>query len=185
MSLTDREIAEAIARLGKAGKYEIFEGVVSKVNVDERTVDVEIEEGVELFDIKLRTVVGGKDGIVLLPKMGSMVAFAQVRGEDDFILVSSSELDKIIIDVEVAVEITSPTVLINNGDNGGVPIESKVVEELNALQKEVNDLKTILIAWVPVPSDGGAALKTAISSWAGAPMELTAPKALENEKVKH
>lgn len=186
MSKTEKDIAQSIAELGKAGKYEIFEGSVSVVDEKQRTVDVEIEEGVELFDIKLRSVVGGgKDGIVLIPKVGSQIVFAQIRGEDDFILIATSELDKIIVDVEVSVEVNSPKILINGGDNGGIPIEKKVIDEINELKQVINDFKTLLTTWIPVPSDGGAALKTAISSWAGEMLVPTEAKALENPKVKH
>lgn len=33
------------------------------------------------------------------------------------------------------------------------------------VNQQINDLRTALSAWVPVPTDGGAALKTALSTW--------------------
>lgn len=38
---------------------------------------------------------------------------------------------------------------------------------IEELQNDINNLKSIISAWVPVPNDGGAALKAALSSWYG------------------
>lgn len=94
------EIAELLKKITGAGRYDIIEGKVSKVNEGEKMIDVELEEGVEMFDIKLRSVSdGAKDGLVVIPKQGSVVVFAKVRGEEDYILISASELDKVIVEI--------------------------------------------------------------------------------------
>lgn len=40
----------------------------------------------------------------------------------------------------------------------------------NELQDDVNTLKQVFSAWAVVPSDGGAALKTAAATWYGTPL---------------
>lgn len=44
---------------------------------------------------------------------------------------------------------------------------NKTKESIDELKTSVNDLKSIFTSWTPVPNDGGAALKVAISTWAG------------------
>lgn len=39
----------------------------------------------------------------------------------------------------------------------------------SAVETELNDLKNVFTAWVPVALDGGAALKTAVTPWAAVP----------------
>jgi hypothetical protein len=41
--------------------------------------------------------------------------------------------------------------------------------EIAKLAQEINTLKTLFAAWVPVPTDGGAVLKALVTPWAAAP----------------
>lgn len=41
---------------------------------------------------------------------------------------------------------------------------------IEEIQDDIATLKNILSTWVPVPNDGGAALKTAAASWAATPL---------------
>ena len=60
----------------------------------------------------------------------------------------------IIRRVDGTIEITGGTVKI--GDSGAVVL---------AKAQAISDLQTVFNAWVPVPNDGGAALKTALATW--------------------
>lgn len=44
---------------------------------------------------------------------------------------------------------------------------SKLKESVDELKNDLTTLKNVFTAWVPVPNDGGAALKTGSASWAG------------------
>jgi hypothetical protein len=46
------------------------------------------------------------------------------------------------------------------------PTEATIVE----IQNDITTLKNILSTWVPVPNDGGAALKAAAATWAATPL---------------
>jgi hypothetical protein len=41
---------------------------------------------------------------------------------------------------------------------------------IDEIQNDIASLKQAFNSWVPVPNDGGAALKTAAASWAGTPL---------------
>lgn len=95
------EIKTAIAEMGGLGAYEIIDGTIESVNEEAYTVDINIDEGLTLPYIKLRSVSNGeKAGFVCVPAVGSEVVFAKVRGEQDYILLKVSELDKVIAEIE-------------------------------------------------------------------------------------
>lgn len=49
-----------------------------------------------------------------------------------------------------------------------------VKAQLDALAKEINDLKTIIAAtWVPMPHDGGLALQVAAATWSSSPVTVS------------
>jgi hypothetical protein len=50
---------------------------------------------------------------------------------------------------------------------------AKVLSELQKAEQDLNDLKTAITAWVPVPADGGAALKAALVAWCASPVVMT------------
>lgn len=77
----------------------------------------------------------------------------------------------------------SGAVSINGGGNGGVPMSTPLVEKHNVLVQQINQLKTILSEWQPVPNDGGAALKGAVSTWAGAAVQQIAQSDISNPQI--
>ena len=64
-------------------------------------------------------------------------------------------------------------------------ITSKLKEKINALEKEINDLKTAINAWVVVPQDGGSALKLALATWIAQQIVPTQLSEIENDKIQH
>lgn len=54
------------------------------------------------------------------------------------------------------------------GDTDFMVRFSKLKEAFDEMQSDVNSLKTAISGWVPVPNDGGAALKAALATWIGA-----------------
>ncbi|MDR2894237.1 MAG: hypothetical protein LBU97_02105, partial [Alistipes sp.] len=94
--------------------------------------------------------------------------------------------DKIVLKIgATTAEVVDGKVTVNGGTLGGLVISGNTADKLNALEDDVNQLKQVLTAWVPVPQDGGAALKGAVSSWAGQPLTPTVPTDLENDKITH
>lgn len=90
-----------------------------------------------------------------------------------------------IVESAGTIKFNSNNVLFNSGTNEGMVKIIPLVAKLNALESQVNALKTILASWTPVPNDGGAALKTLVSGWAVSQMASTQKSQLENTNVKH
>lgn len=73
-----------------------------------------------------------------------------------------------------------------NGDVfGGLVKADTVAAELNALKQDVTMLKGVLAGFIPIPGDGGAALKAAAASWASQQLQPTVSKDLQNLIVTH
>ena len=60
----------------------------------------------------------------------------------------------------------------------------ELTERLNLIEKDINSLKQKLSGWTPTPNDGGAALKTALSSYFSESLQETQVTDIENERVK-
>jgi|GEM_PF-1189524 len=151
---------------------------VEKVNED-TSCDVSIGKLV-LLDVRVCSVIGADlKGIIPEPKVGSSVIIGVLdnKNESAFIILLE-ELDKLSFLV--------PEILLSGDEFGGI-VKSKIVaDEVNANRAEINKLKQALSSWTPIPQDGGASLKTILSSSGSLVQKQPTPKGtFENEKVKH
>jgi hypothetical protein len=108
-----------------------------------------------------------KDGFKLIPKDGSLVVVSLLNNTTGFISMVS-EVDEIHL----------------NGTNyGGVVKVIELTDKLNALENDINTLKTAFSSWLVVPNDGGAALKTISATWAGSQLTPTQQTEIENQTI--
>ncbi len=148
----------------------VVEGIVKTVNED--SCDVEIEKDLTLFKARLNTILKQDSGIQIKPKQGSKVLCGIIENNpNDAFVIRASEVD---------------TVTINKGDNGGLTITPKLVEELNKNNQVLQGIMQILNgAPITEPGNGSPsalqiALKEAISG-----KKLGDFSQIENEKIKH
>lgn len=196
-------IAEAIRQMAAAG-LELYGKVctVDAVDEDARTVDcTPIDEGAPLLGVNLQANQESEDGIVLFPAVGSYVVVSFLESSVA-VVVLTEKVDKVVLKIgkttaqlvdgqidvsvqDITAQVTEDAVTFNGGKLGGLVVLKKTADKLNALEKDINELKTVFSGWTPAPQDGGAALKGAVSTWAGKSLATTAATDLENEKVKH
>lgn len=151
-------------------------GTVEAVDEQAQTCDVKIDEGYIIYDVRLTSV--DEAEIVMIPKVGAWCVVAIIDNEESLTYAMGfSAIDKILANVE--------EVVINDGDNGGLVNVSALIDEIDALKRDLNNLKSIFKSWVVISNDGGASLKTAASVWASSSLELTNRDALEDTKIKH
>lgn len=172
---------QTVASLADTG-FEIFDGFVVSINEGDGTCDVNIsgegEPELVLPGVSMRSVADGdKSGIMFIPEVGAHVVFCKVEGQSDYVLIKTSKLKKTVLNCD--------NIVFNEGLNEGLVKAPELTEKLNALEKQLNELKQILSSWTPVPQDGGAALKGVISSWAGNSLLETQQSEIENDKIKH
>jgi hypothetical protein len=108
--------------------------------------------------------------------------------KDNAFIELTSEVDKIEITIDSQkLEIDTNGFVFNTGNFGGLIKIEELVNKLNRIENDINTLKQIFsTSWIPVPNDGGAALKTAAAAWSGNQLNpITSVSNLENTKVKH
>ncbi len=75
------------------------------------------------------------------------------------------------------------SVVINGDDDNAVRF-SKLKETIDELQSDINNLKSLFASWVPVPNDGGAALKTVLGTYFTTNLvKVIDPAKIDNIKV--
>ncbi len=114
------------------------------------------------------------NGLVVSPKVGSTVIVAQSTRNTAFVIMYS-DIDK---------------VQFMDGTFGGMiklldpdDTEKGVLKKLNNIENKIDDLISAINGWVPVPNDGGAALKAALTSWLATDLTLTVRGDIENELI--
>lgn len=160
------EIVSGLLRLLKVTEMSF----VATIQADKGDlVDVKDLNGTLYPDVR-KTATKGKIGIKITPTPLSYVLVSRISNSDDLFVELYSEIESIEI---------------MGGTNGGMVKVADLVQKLNALENEVNNLKTAISTWVPVASDGGAALKAALTTWFGQSLTLTVSNDLANIKFKH
>ena len=96
-----------------------------------------------------------EEAIVIVPKENSLVLVAFTDKETPYCL-WVSEAEKIYLN--------APETVFNGGENGGLINITDLVSRYNDLEGLHNQLQLDFTNWVPVPQDGGAALKTILSA---------------------
>lgn len=173
-----QDIKELIRAIAGQGDGLMFVGEVKSVDGDSCTVAV---GQLELTDVRLTAASDGEEGKLLLtPKEGSKVLVADLGSGTmrDLAVVGYTQVDKI--------EASCSQITLNGGGNGGLVKIEKLTERLNKIEQDINNLKTVFsTTWTVSPQDGGAALRTAASTWAGALLQETQVSDMEDTKVKH
>lgn len=150
---------------------------VKSVDMDAMTCDLHDEEsGLDFFDVRLRTVLNGTSSLTIIPKLDTWALAVRVEDTDDWMILAVGEMDKYLVDCD--------QVVYNGGTNGGLLNWPDAKEQLDKTNQVVQALVDALTGWTPVPSDGGAALKTyATAQLAG--KSIGSFDGLEDTKVTH
>jgi hypothetical protein len=176
---------ETIEKL-TAHKYDTFPAVVTEVGQDSVTV-VPVGSEAELFEVRLRAALDESDqGVIVVPKAGSSVLVTKIGGslEECFVsMVSEPESVRVKIG-DTTLLMDSSGVTINDGTLGGLIKIKELKADLEKINVFLNAIKQAFNTWIPVPMDGGAALK-GVMSGALSPLQLPNYSKIENEKVKH
>lgn len=156
---------------------------VSKV--EETYAEVYEFEGDAPIRVPLLALNAGAAMLKVLPKEGStaLILYANGRVEKP-IFVGFTEVDEINVSVgESSVKITNGCIKFNGGENKGMVLAESVKDRLNKIENDINALKSAIASWTPVPSDGGASLKVATSTWFAQHLVSTQLSDIENDKI--
>ena len=171
MSVQVTDIRQAIQALSGLNDLQ-YEGVVCNVSdIDLATFTctcTPIDGSAEFYDVLLNA--DADKGFTLIPANGSLVIIQQTSQANAY-LTMVSKVDQVYL----------------AGDaNGGLVKVNDLVSKLNRIENDINVLKLVFSTWVPVASDGGAALKVAAATWfAQQLIPITTANDLQNNTVKH
>ena len=183
-----RELIQKIARDGQT--VGCITCTVTAVDKSARTVDVEpLNEDAPILACNLQANQGSTFGVVQFPRVGSYVVVALLSDVDAGVVLMCDDVESVEIVVKDkdtgSVVVSEDGVVMNGGSLGGLVKVEDLTERLNIIEKDINKLKKVFSrSWKPVPQDGGAALKSAATSWAGATLTETQRSDYEKEKVK-
>lgn len=145
-----------------------MDAVVESVDQSTRTCVVTVVAGRvanQIPDVRLMATVD--DGILCIPTIGSNVTILVSTYSDPYIT-SFSSIDSIIL---------------RGGDLGGLVKLLIALSSFNQLEKDLNNLKNLISGWAPISGDGGAALKTILTSWFSTKLTITKRIDLENTAI--
>jgi hypothetical protein len=171
MSVQVTDIRQAIQSLSGLNDLQ-YEGVMCNVSdIDLATFTctcTPINGDAEFFDVLLNA--DAEKGFTLIPANGSLVIIQQTSQATAYVSMVS-KVDQVYL----------------AGDaNGGLVKVNDLVSKLNRIENDINVLKLVFSTWVPVASDGGAALKLAAATWfAQQLIPITTANDLQNNTVKH
>ncbi len=159
-------------------KSQLITGKVTQFFPEDYTCEIEFDKRLKLDQVKIKSVLNSEEsGIYIKPKIGSIVVVGLIDNKLENIFIACfSEIDEIYF--------KSPLIKLNGDELGGIVKSEKVASEDKKIIDEINKLKQILSLWVPVPTDGGTALKTALASWF-TPLVSDVKANYENSTVKH
>lgn len=177
----DEKIGDELRRITARSMIAVKSGKVKDVNEAEGTCQVLLTEDQGAMETKvlLNAITSNTAGIMAVPKVGSIVEVANVDGDDKWTLIRASAYTKVLIKADTVVE-------FNGGSLGGLVKVVELTNKIRALEEDLNNLKSVLSTWMPVANDGGAALKTALTS-AGYMADTFTPTVrgdIENTKIK-
>lgn len=178
------QIASILSELTKRGGQAFFQAQVVSVQGDTCTIRY---DDLVISDVRLTpTTTERKETVLLTPATDSYVMVASLSGDlNNLCVLSADSIASGQITIgDISVFFSKDGIVLNDGELGGLVKVGDLVSKLNTIENQLNQLKNIFKVWVPVPMDGGAALKGAISTWAGQPVTTTKRADLENEKVK-
>lgn len=198
-----KNIIRQLANEGSSAS--LLVGTVSAVDTETRTVDVEpINEDAPILGVNLQANQEAAVGVVLFPRKGSYVTVAMLSGYAAGVVVLTEDVESIEVNINdgtkltitedgislnvkdgITLDIDDSAAVFNGGDLGGLIKIKELTDKLNAIEKDINKLKTVFSSWVPAPQDGGAALKGSVSSWASKQLTLSKRGDYEDETVKH
>jgi len=159
---------------------------VDSVDINKKSCDVTpINGDAPILGVKLMAESDPGKGMFLIPKEGSAV-IVNMLDKDNACVVMYSELEKIVVETgDQKIEMQNGSIVFNGGNFNGLVKVLELTQKLNAIESDINTLKNVFTTWVPVPNDGGAALKTAATAWSISTLTPTTQTDIENQKIKH
>jgi hypothetical protein len=183
----EREIQQQLKDLLKSPQI-LTPAEVLSVNKTDKTVEVRTVDDLVIPDARLRPVIKNTEGIVIFPKVGTVVQVMPLGSDTDGIYIVATVEEAETIEAVVgnnSITWDSDGIKINDGSKGGLIEVTKLRTQVERNSDLLSQLQGFIKAWIPITQDGGAALKTALiqAGWTERPVADLSD--IENKKITH
>ncbi len=159
-------------------RQELYSKICTVTAIDEAERSCEVvpidDADDKIFNVKFQAVINSSLGIFIKPKLNSAVIVTFINQNAGFISLVS-EIDKILINCD--------SVIFNDGDNGGLINIQKLITQIDKNTAVIKEIQKAFNGWVPVPNDGGAALKGVSTPFTN--LDTADLSDIEDTKIKH
>lgn len=172
------ELRDLILRIVEEGLGEIRSIICEVESVDEsnRTCNlIPVDGSAKILKARLQPDTGKQSGFVQIPKEGSFVVASWISDTLAFVSLVTDP-DKILID--------TPEIIMNQGSNGGLVVNTKLQVEIEKLNANFTLIKNLITSAPVVPTDGGASFKAALIAGLNA-IQSADLSGVTNDKIKH
>lgn len=179
-------IETAIKKIAKKMQFaQVVSGVAK--NITDTTCELHRTDAPVIFDVRLNAIDDDLLSFVTIyPKADSDVLVGIIEGQKtEAVVLRCSEVEKVRYKIGDNTLLIDSTGIVFNDGTVGIADVVKLVSKYNALESDLNTLKTLFSTWAPTPSDGGAALKLILATWIGSSLQPTIKQDIENTKIKH
>lgn len=179
-----KELDKQLNEFRKTGAI-ITTAVVVAVDKTSHTCSVDMD-GLEIPDVRLRSVVKDSNPFVVYPKIGSNVSLLPIGAASAgyYLVVAVEEVESVNIKIEeMTFAFDAEGIKINGDAYGGMVNAKELKKQLDLNTKAIDVLQNALKTWVAIPGDGGYALKIIAAPFTALPLaNLTK---IENKNIKH
>ena len=178
-----RRLAELMKGFQLTGQM-FFPATVESVEGNTCTINV---GDLSISDVRLKPSTDKtEDDLLLTPSVGANVLVGSLSGDySNLCILQSDAISEAYLKVgKMTFKMDKNGIVMNDGLLDGLVIVGDLIGKLNAIEKTINELKTVFSTWVPVSQDGGAALKSKVQSWASQTIKLTTVEDVENKDIK-
>lgn len=179
-----KELAQQLQEFKKSGAL-ITTAVVVALDKTAHTCTVDMD-GLEITDVRLRSVVKASDPFVIYPKIGSNVSLLPIGAASAgyYLVVAVEEVESVNIKIgDITFAFDADGIKINGDSFGGLVNAKELKKQLDLNTVALQSLQTAISTWVPVPQDGGTLLKTLATPFTQ--LGLANLSEIENKKIKH
>jgi hypothetical protein len=188
--MTEGEISNELKKMFGQFLAAAFVGKVTNVDNAESDALIEVEHNELTYDVKLKSVVDSADKhLIQVPKVGSYVFCVSLGNSDEkYMAVLFNEVEKVIYqgeNISLVIDDQEGTIVINDGENGGLIKIEELVSKINALESKVNELlQTLQAVVIPLAPSGTYPFATDFGDITPIQPE-TQVSDIENDKIKH
>lgn len=186
-TVRQKTIIEGIKNLTRKlnGDYSIIEARVK--SVDDNNLVLCEADGLEIHDVQLRALKSGKKkSLVVIPKVGSYVLIGSIEGQQDYIILSVDEAEKVIAHVgDITFDILSDKIKLNGDKHGGLLIEDKLVSELDLVNNILTAIKQVCSTPINEPGNGAPSAFQATLNGVLSSLKTPSYNNISNNKVTH